>query len=98
MYLLGLKESETEYASWHCPSWENSVLYPKGRWDDEILEIERNTPEQEFEQEIAASFTAFKGQVYDEFDLDTHVKEIPYNPAYKNYLFWDFGYVNATQC
>ena len=95
MYLLGKKESEEEYASWHCPSWENSVLYPKGRWDKEILEIERNSPEQEFEQEIAASFTAFKGQVYNEFDLNVHVQDIPYNPSYKNYLFWDFGYINA---
>ena len=95
MYLLGLNDKEEEYASWHCPSWENEVLYPKGRYDKEILEIERNTPTQEFEQEIAASFTAFKGQVYEEFNVDKHVKSIPYNPAYKNYLFWDFGYVNA---
>jgi phage terminase large subunit len=45
-------------------------------------------------QEIAAEFTAFVGKIYPDFSDKTHVKQFEYNPMWKNYIAFDFGYVN----
>ena len=56
------------YESWRLPSWENPVVYPDGREDPEIIEMEMRQSPQWFRQEICAEFTAYAGKIYDEFD------------------------------
>lgn len=100
-FVNGIKDDEENknYASWQLPSWKNPYLYPMGRNDPEIKEIEKKTDPVVFEQEYKASFTAFKGQVYTEFREGTHIiQDYQFNPEWKNYQFWDFGYVNALAC
>lgn len=84
------------YESWRLPSWDNTHVYPGGRNDPEILEMEAELPKMYFEQEIAAEFTSFMGKIYDEFDPKIHVKKIEYNPRWSNWLAWDYGWQNPT--
>jgi hypothetical protein len=83
-----------EYESWRFPSWLNNFVYPGGEHDPEIELLRRTMPDDVFLQEIAADFTAFAGKIYTEFDEITHAKRVEFNPAWPNYIFWDWGYVN----
>ena len=94
LWMLGNDPSFDQRASWQFPSWENPVVYPEGRWDPEIVEIERTTTKEWFLQEIAADFSAFVGKIYEEFQPQTHVVPHVFNPKWKNYIFFDWGFVN----
>lgn len=94
LYRLGATPELTDYQSWRFPSWTNNVIFPKGRHDPEIVSIEEQVSKTFFKQEIAALFTAFEGQIYEEFDRDIHIRDIPYNPAWANYVVFDFGFSN----
>jgi len=98
-YMIGIKGEDEDYESWQLSSWKNPFVYPLGIDDPEIKKIKRRTEPVVFEQEYEASFTAFRGQVYSEFREGTHIiNNYEYNPDWKNYQFWDFGYVNALAC
>lgn len=94
LWQLGRNPDFPEYESWRFPSWDNSVIYPGGRQDPEILLLERTTDRAWFNQEIGADFTAFVGKIYEEFTEDTHVRKVEYNPAWPNYIAFDWGFVN----
>jgi len=94
LWQFGRDPDFPDYASWRFPSWYNRVLYPGGREDPEILLIEQTTSREWFEQEIAADFTAFVGKIYGEFQEDHHVEKVEFNPAWPNYVAFDWGFVN----
>lgn len=94
LWMLGQNPQEPDYESWRFPSWENVAVYPEGREDAEIKLIERTTSRDWFLQEIAADFTAFVGRIFGEFAVETHCRSHVFNPAWKNYIFFDFGFVN----
>lgn len=94
LWRLGQELDEPEYESWRFPSWTNPIVYPEGRTDPEIISIELNASKGFFMQEIAAEFTAFEGQIYEDFDRTIHVTDIEYNPYWENYLAFDFGFTN----
>jgi len=94
LWQLGRNPLFEEYESWRFPSWENMHIYPGGRQDPEILLLERTMPTEWFEQEIAADFTSFMGKIYNEWDEQTHVHPQTFNPAWKNYIAFDWGFVN----
>jgi len=94
LWLLGHNPEFADYEAWRFPSWENPYLYPGGRDDPEILLMERTMDDTWFQQEIAADFTAFVGKIYGEFQVDTHVRKHVYNPAWPNYMAFDWGFVS----
>jgi len=94
MWQLGQNPEFPDYESWRYPSWENLHVYPGGREDPEIKLLERTMPKDWFDQEIAALFTAFVGKIYDEWQEETHVRTVKYNPAWPNYMCFDWGFVN----
>ena len=98
LYMLGQLPDYPAYESWRLPAWENPVVYPGGREDPEIKDIERSVSPQWFAQEIAAEFTAFAGKIYDDFNFDVHVKHIEYNPLWTNVWALDYGWTNAFVC
>jgi len=64
--------------------------------DPEILaNLNELTPEA-FLQEIAADFTEFVGRVFKEFDEETHVGDLQFNPAWRSYGAVDYGYTNPN--
>lgn len=83
-----------DYASWNFPSWMNTALFPGGINNEEIQLLKATMGEEEFMQEIGANFASFAGKIYREFDENVHVKKHVFNPAWKNYVFIDFGFVN----
>lgn len=99
LYLLWQLGRNPEYAgiyeSWNFPSWDNPVVYPGGYNDPEIQLLKATMSIEEFLQEIAAQFTAFKGRIYGEFEEKIHVQRHVFNPAWPNYITWDFGYRDA---
>lgn len=98
LFDLGQMQEFPEYYSARHPSWENIVLFPDGYDDAEIQEVKRGNSDMFFEQEIAAAFTSFQGQIYPEFNDDIHVSKFEYNPSWKNWLALDFGYVDPFVC
>jgi hypothetical protein len=94
LWQFGLNPDLPEYESWRFPSWDNPFVYPEGRTDPEILLLEKTTTPEWFMQEVGADFASFVGKIYDEFDETAHVKKVEYNPLWKNYIAFDWGFVN----
>jgi hypothetical protein len=90
----GQNPDTPDYESWQFPSWDNPAVYPGGRQDPEILLIERTTITPWFLQEIGAEFSAFVGKIYEAFKETTHVRKHVFNPAWPNYIAFDWGYTN----
>jgi hypothetical protein len=93
-WALGQNPGYPDYESWQFPSWANPVVYPGGRKDPEILLIESTTITPWFLQEIGAEFSAFVGKIYEDFKEVTHVRKHTFNPAWPNYIAFDWGYTN----
>jgi hypothetical protein len=98
LYDMGQHPDLPDYFSARYPTWENAAIYPGGRFDDEIVQMEQSVSRNFFLQEIAAEFTAFEGKIYDEFEPEIHVKRIEYNPAWENYWAIDFGWRDPFVC
>ena len=94
LWQLGQNPAYPDYESWQMPSWENTHVYPGGRQDDEIVLLERTSSPEWFLQEIAADFSAFVGKIFKSWDEQTNVQPLTYNPAWPNYIAWDWGFVN----
>jgi terminase large subunit-like protein len=96
LWTLGRKGGEfaSLYESWQFPSWENPYVYPLGREDPEIKLIKATVLPAFFDQEIAALFNAFVGKIYEEFSEIIHTKQFTYNPAWPNYMCFDWGFTN----
>jgi len=91
------KES-SQWATFQNPSWTNPVIYPGGRNDPEIMELEESLPKVEFAQEIAADFTTHAGLVYEEFDPDVHVQRFEVLPDVPFTGWVDLGFSDPFVC
>jgi hypothetical protein len=98
VWMLGLDDKYPDFESWRFPSWANSAVYPGGKEDPEILLLKQTTTLEWFEQEIGADFTSFVGKIFPEFDETKHVKGHEFNPAWPNYMAFDWGYTNPMAC
>jgi hypothetical protein len=104
LWRLGQLPEETNYDSWRYPTWINSLRYPGGydencphiegicKCNRELVRIRKRTTAAYWKQEYAALFTTFAGAIYEEFDPKIHVKQIDYNPLWKNYIVFDYGF------
>jgi hypothetical protein len=94
-YERGQDASKLPWASWRKPSWNNTVVFPGGRQDPEILEAEDDLTEDEFRRQYGGEFVERIGRVMKEWDDDTHlVKGLEYNPGMPLYVALDYGYTN----
>jgi hypothetical protein len=64
--------------------------------DPEILGRINDLPPEVFLQEIAADFTEFVGRVFKDFDEETHVTDLVYNPGWETYAAVDYGFNNPN--
>lgn len=97
MYDFGMDPEAEDYDSWHFPTWTNAAAY-SGYDDPELVRIRSKSTGMFWDQEYAAKFTAYEGMIYQDFDLEVHVKRIPYNPTWQNYRALDFGFKDPTIC
>lgn len=80
------------YESWNFPSWANVRVFPGGRNDPEILAAEATTAKEFFDQEYGAVPTSFVGKIFEEFNENIHVREVPFVPEWPSYLAYDPGW------
>jgi Terminase large subunit, T4likevirus-type, N-terminal/Terminase RNaseH-like domain len=89
----------SEWWSYSSPTWENTIVFPGGRRDPEMLEVEGTLAPEVFAQEYGAEFTSFAGRIYSEFDEGYHViHDYEFNPNWPNYVAFDFGFRNPFVC
>jgi hypothetical protein len=93
LWLTGQDDNIREYASWRFPSWLNTFIYPEGEESEEIQLLKKTTTAEWFMQEIGADFASFVGRIYGEFEEQIHVQNHTFNPAWPNYIAFDWGYV-----
>jgi hypothetical protein len=94
LWVLGQNPDFADYESWKFPSWANPAVYPGGRQDPEIKLLEATTTPEWFAQEIGADFASFVGKIFPEWEESTHVRKVEFNPAWPNYMCFDWGYTN----
>lgn len=94
LWMFGQDPDMVDYASWRFPSWANKEVYPGGLDDPEIKLLKKTMSPESFLQEIGADFGSFVGKIYPEWDVSLHVKKVEYNPAWPNYITFDWGYTN----
>lgn len=74
------------------PAWVNRAIYPGGRQDPEILDLERQYPRDEFARLVAAEVLPSPARMYPEFKYETHVRAVPFDPDLPVELAVDPGY------
>lgn len=98
LYQRGQDPAHADWWSLKSPTWDNTVVFPDGANDPEILAVKNTLATEVFEQEYGAEFTSFAGRIYSEFDEAYHVIDHVFNPEWPNYLAFDFGFRNPFVC
>lgn len=94
-YERGQQASKTQWKSWRMPSWTNTVVFPGGRNDPEILEAEDDLTEDEFRRQYGGEFVERIGRVMSQWDDDIHLVEgLDYDPRLPLYAAVDYGFTN----
>jgi hypothetical protein len=70
--------------SFIVPTWDNLVLYPGGKQDDEIVRLEKTYPPDVFLERFGAVPCPPSGLVFREFSFIDHVKPTPTNEEWNN--------------
>lgn len=90
---LQVKENPWKGETYNLPAWSNTFLYPGGRQDPEILYLEENLPEDEFNRTVAAIKTPSRAQVFaKEFSYAWNVQEFSFDPSRPVHIWIDPGY------
>lgn len=88
----GQLDSKPAWESWKLPSWTNTVMFPGGRTDPEILDAEDDLTESEFNRQYGAEFEERVGRVMQDWDDELHLRNLEYNPNWPLYAGIDYGY------
>jgi hypothetical protein len=94
LYQRGQDPKFPAWQSWKMPSWTNTIIFPGGRNDPEILEAEADLTKDEFDRQYGAEFSEKSGVVMQEYDDDFHIGDFPYQPSWDLYLAVDYGFTN----
>jgi hypothetical protein len=99
LYVRGQSEDSPAWWSIQSPTWDNSIVFPQGRNDSEIIDVEATLSPEVFDQEYGAKFTSFAGRIYSEFDEGYHIiPDYQFNPDWPNFLAFDWGFRNPFVC
>jgi hypothetical protein len=82
------------WRSWRMPSWTNTVMFPGGRTDPEILDAEEDLTEDEFARQYGARFVERVGRVMQEWDDEVHLRDLKFERSWPLYMGIDYGYTN----
>lgn len=97
LYSLYQRGQSTEFPtwrSWKMPSWTNTITFPGGRKDPEIVEAEADLTDDEFARQYGAEFTDKTGVVMQEYDDDWHLGDLKYQADWPTYMAVDYGFTN----
>ena len=91
----GQDPTKTQWTSFQKPAWDNTIVFPGGRMDPEILEAEDDLTEDEFNRQYGGQFVERIGRVMTQWDDDAHLVEgLEYDPSMPLYAALDYGYAN----
>jgi hypothetical protein len=76
------------------PSWTNTVIFPGGRQDPEILDAEDDLTEDEFARQYGAQFVERVGRVMADWEDEVHLADLEYTRGWPLYLAVDYGFTN----
>jgi hypothetical protein len=86
----------------NCPNVDQHIFFHHDHFpcncNRELVRIFNRATEHYWLQEYAAEFTAREGKIYKDWDETVHVKNIQYNPLWKNYQVFDFGFTDPFVC
>lgn len=94
LYQRGQMDQFKQWQSWKMPSWTNTIVFPGGRQDPEILEAEADLTDDEFNRQYGAEFTDKTGVVMQEYDDEVHLANLSYQPDWPTYMAVDYGFTN----
>lgn len=94
LWSRGQLASKPTWQSWKKPSWTNTIVFPGGRQDPEILDAEDDLTKPEFDRQYGAEFVEQVGRVMTDWDDDLHVRDLEYNPKWPLYAGLDYGYTD----
>lgn len=94
LWKRGQDPTKRAWSSFRMPSWTNTVVFPGGRKDPEILDAEDDLTDEEFRRQYGAEFVESVGRVMKEWDDDIHLRSLDYNPDWPLYWAIDYGYTN----
>lgn len=94
LFMRGQDETKKSWWSIRMPSWTNTIVFPGGRTDPEILEAKDDLTDDEFKRQYGAEFVERVGRVMAEWDSDIHVKDLEYNRRWPLFAAVDYGYTN----
>lgn len=96
LYQRGMtpKAQKRGWKSWKMPSWTNTVVFPGGRRDPEILDAEDDLTKDEFDRQYGAEFSEKTGVVMKEWEDDVHIGDFGYEPSWRTFMAVDYGFTN----
>jgi len=89
---------DDELKSFSLPTWTNLAIFPGGRTDPEILNLEAQFSKEWFDERFGGKPTPPRGLVFPEFHMDIHVTDediTKFDPGKEVYLWIDAGYATA---
>ena len=96
LYELGQSYNELELKSFSLPTWSNTIIFPGGKQDSEILKQEKGMTPERFMERFGGVPCPKTGRVITEFANVIHVKECPFNPDLPVEIAVDPGYAGAS--
>lgn len=94
LWQRGQSDRFKQWQSWRMPSWTNTLIFPGGRQDPEILDAEEDLTEDEFRRQYGAEFVEHAGSVMSEWDDEIHLRDLDFNPDWPLYGAVDYGFTN----
>ena len=88
--LISIIETSPSISAFEVVERENLQI------NSELVQLLEELPLDLFNQEIAADFTEFVGQVFKDFDEDYHVGDLRFNPDWETYAAADYGFTNPN--
>jgi hypothetical protein len=88
------KAQKRGWRSWTMPSWTNTIIFPGGRTDPEILDAEDDLTSDEFDRQYGAKFSEKTGVVMQEWNDEDHLGDFSYKTDWPLYMAVDYGFTN----
>jgi len=95
LFQLGMSANKLELKSFSLPTWTNTIVFPGGRNDTEILNQEAGMTAERFQERFGGVPCPKTGRVVTEFANAIHVKDCPFNKDLPVELAIDPGYRGA---
>ena len=95
LFELGQSFNNLELKSFSLPTWTNTVIFPGGREDPEILKQEASMTVERFMERFGGVPCPKTGRVITEFANAIHVKDCPFDKNLPVELAVDPGYAGA---